>query len=235
VSGIAASVAAFLVVSRWNLAGTLTGAAIMPVIYILVSHSSLEGLDGLGRWTRRRVRGAASSADESGRASAPTIESAALGKAGEAESEPLPTGRHMTGRRVPRPSESRAQWLLAGVACLALVVSAYSVVLRPPAEETIVRETVVEKTVTVPSGGARAVALDSGEQAGGTTTSAEAGSESTDGAPGTTADPSAEQPETGTETPSTTATPTTAPGLSNEEDPPPPTTTEVETAPTSVP
>ena len=39
VSAVAASTAAFVVASRYHLAGTLGGAAVIPVIYILVSHS----------------------------------------------------------------------------------------------------------------------------------------------------------------------------------------------------
>lgn len=55
ISAIVASAVAFLVVRRWGLAGTLTGAAVIPVVYTLVSHWSAEGLDHLGRWMRRRV------------------------------------------------------------------------------------------------------------------------------------------------------------------------------------
>jgi hypothetical protein len=40
ISGVVASTAVFIVSTHWHLAGTLAGAAIVPVIYILVSHSA---------------------------------------------------------------------------------------------------------------------------------------------------------------------------------------------------
>ncbi len=55
VSAILGSTAGCLVLSRWRLAGTITGAVVVPVIYALVSHCSVESLDRLGRWARRLV------------------------------------------------------------------------------------------------------------------------------------------------------------------------------------
>lgn len=225
VSGIAASVAAFLVVSRWNLAGTLTGAAIMPVIYILISHCTLEGIDGLSGWTQRRLGGDAGPASESETDLPSTMESAA----------PEP--------RMPRRGHTRAQWVLVGVASLSLIVSLCSVVLRAPAAETILRETVV-KTVTVTSESAPAVALQSVDNTAETTTAGEAGPEGTDVTPGTTADttvdPGADQPDAGAESASTTSsnsstTSTTTPASAAEGDASSPTTSAVATSPASLP
>jgi hypothetical protein len=55
ISGIAASITAFVVVRRWGLAGTLTGAAVIPVIYAFVSHWSAEGFDRIAVWVRRNT------------------------------------------------------------------------------------------------------------------------------------------------------------------------------------
>ena len=54
ISAIGGSTAGFLVINRWGLIGTFTGAAIVPVVYTLVSHASTAGLDSVDRWLRDR-------------------------------------------------------------------------------------------------------------------------------------------------------------------------------------
>jgi len=147
VSAAAASAAAFSVVSHWRLVGTLAGAALVPVIYTLVSHWSSAGLDGAGRWVRRRVsrslslqrgsesdeglRGLEGGAPERGSVAAP--QAAARRRGG---------GRRATG----------AQWLLAASALVASVVSVCALIGLPrgeTVEKVVVQRVVVEKTVTV--------------------------------------------------------------------------------------
>jgi hypothetical protein len=136
VSGIAASVAAFLVVSRWHLAGTLTGAAIMPVIYTLVSHGSQEGLSELGRRVRRTVR---RQHDElRAHPNEPTTTQPAL-----------PASESVTSSWSAR---QRGQWMLLGISVVALGVSIWSVAVRDPGERVVVQQKVIEKTVTVTAG-----------------------------------------------------------------------------------
>ena len=177
ISAIAASAVAFFVVHRWSLAGTLTGAAVIPIVYTLVSHWSAECLDHLGKWTRRRVL-RRESIDDSIES---TVESARLGARQHLD---LPGSE---GDVAEKPSmkrrSSKLQWSLALFTSLALGVSIYSLVLSQPVEKTIVRETVIEKTVTVttpgtpgtPRGDSVAQASDAGPSATTTSSSEEPG------------------------------------------------------------
>lgn len=159
VSGIAASVAAFLVVSRWDLAGTLVGAAIMPVVGTLVSHWSLSGMDRLGERARRlRAVEDARSVSAEGEGPAQPDRSGAitenpLGLDVPEQSERSKSPKVRLGRHLGRPAA--LQWLVLSVSCLALVASVSAVALRAAGEPTIIRErviqTTVEKTVTVTS------------------------------------------------------------------------------------
>jgi hypothetical protein len=195
VSGIAASVAAFLVVSRWELAGTLTGAAIMPVVYTLVSHCSVESLDGLGKWARRRV----------GRE--PVAERAAE----EPKVSPAPPA-------IKRRAWS--QWALVGMSVLALGVSIWSVALRAPVERVLVREKVVEKTVTVTTDAADTGATKpvGGDGGSATTTTSDPGTSTT-----TSEQTGTEQTgDTGQDGTGGSSPPTTVPGASPGETTAPP-------------
>jgi hypothetical protein len=143
VSAIAASIVAFLVVSRWRLAGTLTGAALIPLVYTLVSHWASEGLKHTAKWLRRRaLRG--------GQVQEPIGPSAAESEGAVAsQNEGLISGHGArTTYRVPKRGARRAQWLLVGFASLALAVSVYALASRP-GEKVIVQERVVQKIITV--------------------------------------------------------------------------------------
>jgi len=152
-SAIAASAVAFLVVSRWGLAGTLTGAAIIPVVYTLVSHWSAESLDHLGKWIRRRVS-SSGSLDES---TEPTPPYSARSGAGQ-HADLSAGGGTLPEGQAPKRGSSGIQWSLAAFASLALAVSIYSLILSGPVETTIVRERVIEKTVAVTTQTASSVA-----------------------------------------------------------------------------
>jgi hypothetical protein len=152
-SAIAASAVAFLVVSRWGLAGTLTGAAIIPIVYTLVSHWSAESLDHLGKWIRRRVS-SSGSLDES---TEPTPPESARSGAGQ-HAELSAGGGTVPERQAPKRGSSELQWPLAAFASVALAVSIYSLILSGPVETTIVREKVIERTVTVTTQAASSVA-----------------------------------------------------------------------------
>jgi hypothetical protein len=151
-SAIAASAVAFLVVSRWSLAGTLTGAAVIPILYTLVSHWSAESLDHLGKWIRRRVS-SSGSLDES---TEPTPPESARSGAGE-HADLAAGGGIVPERQAPKRGSSGIQWSLAAFASLALAVSIYSLLLSGPVETTIVRERVIERTATVTTQAARSV------------------------------------------------------------------------------
>ena len=129
-SAVIGSTAGFLVLSRWRLAGTITGAIVVPVIYTIVSHCSHESLERMGKWARCRVgRG-----DVSIPAEAEPTES----EPGEPVTAASQTVR-LTGRRL--------QWSAATLAFMAFAVSVYSLSQSEPGT-TILREKVVQ-TVTV--------------------------------------------------------------------------------------
>ncbi|MBN1628452.1 MAG: hypothetical protein JW990_01690 [Thermoleophilia bacterium] len=139
VSAIASSTATFLLLNRLNLAGTLPGAMVVPLVGTLVGHWSNECLDCAARVARRRL-----GKDEVTESQAPPVVA-------------VTPGRSAAGRR------ALGQWLLAGFAMTALAVSLYSLTVPGPIQTVVVKERVVEKTVTVttePSdGGPVAVAL----------------------------------------------------------------------------
>ncbi|MGI5940406.1 MAG: hypothetical protein ACOX8V_06980 [Thermoleophilia bacterium] len=155
ISAIVASAVAFIVVSRWRLFGTLAGAAIVPLVYTLVSHWSTECLERLGGWIHRRAahrRAAGRVADHTVDEPIGVCESVSVDAVRSEEREgvdPLPV-RADKGEQgqVKRPS-TKVQWSLAAFACLALAISIYSFTVSKDQEKTIVREKVIEKTVTV--------------------------------------------------------------------------------------
>ncbi len=199
VSGAAASAAAFVVVSRSSLLGTPAGAAIVPIIYTLVSYASSTGLDRAGEWLQfrmpvwdRRKREPPGAGGERAPLAHESSEAPPSGPergAGE-EQRGAVTYYRTAGRRRMNP-----QWLLAGSAFVALATSVY-VVASPPAAETVekvvVQRQVIEKTVTVtteaePSDPAGAEAGTKTPERPGTSTSVStpAGPDSTDApAPG---------------------------------------------------
>jgi hypothetical protein len=127
------SIAGFLVLHRWRLAGTITGAAAMPLIYTVASHCSHASLEGMRRWVRCRVR---KSADPE--CTEPAAIAAEPETAGVADT-PAP--------RSLRPGGRVLQWSAATLALLAFTASVYSLT-HLDAGTTILRERVVE-TVTV--------------------------------------------------------------------------------------
>lgn len=152
ISAIAASTVAFLVVHRWSLAGTLTGAAVVPFVYTLVSHWSTESLDRLNRLAQKHLRrgalGGQDLADEAGFAE-------------EVGAEPLRdrTGPHartiyLTRGTAPSRTGPRLQWALAAATILAFAFSVYSFAAAGPTERIVVQKQVevVEKTVYLSSG-----------------------------------------------------------------------------------
>jgi hypothetical protein len=147
VSAILGSTAGCLVLSRWRLAGTITGAVVVPVIYTLVSHCSTESLDRLGKWARRLVHRRKSDTDLPEAETAPRTKTVSIEEAPGAETARTPA---------PRAAGARLQWSLVAFAFLAFATSVYSLVQAEPAQQTIVREKVIEnrivqKTVTVTS------------------------------------------------------------------------------------
>lgn len=142
VSAIAASTVVFLVVSRWRLAGTLTGAALIPVVYTLVSHWSSQSLDHMAKWLRRHtVRGR--SADRPARSS-PVASSL---RVAPREAVQASHGGAAAGDQIPKRGAAKTQWLLLGVASVALAVSIYSLASPGRVEKVIVHDTVIQRTI----------------------------------------------------------------------------------------
>lgn len=156
VSAAVASAAAFSVVNHWHLAGTLIGAALVPVICMLVSHCSSVSIERMVRWLRVRIgRGAA--ALEGGAQAGAEVSVAQLDASGS-ESRTGDCVEHRAGdRRLPL----RKQWLLAALTVAALAFSVYSVAslsAQKTVERVVVEKVVVEKAVTV--------ATEAGEELG---------------------------------------------------------------------
>jgi hypothetical protein len=149
VSAIVSSTAGFFVLSRWRLVGTFTGAAVVPVVYTLVSHVSSTSLNRLERWFRSRRR-CAQKVD--GREK-PDTASKSADQVLPPENHPAALEKNLESEVVQAPprirSRFRAQWALAAFAVLALAVSLYSLAQASRGEKTVVRERIIEKTVTV--------------------------------------------------------------------------------------
>jgi len=169
ISAIGGSTAGFLVIHRWGLIGTFTGAAIVPVVYTLVSHASSAGFDSMDKWLRDRRRGAGQvdsleGTDAAGQNVQPTLAPAegAPTPVQETAQTPVQKEAQTSAKREDLPAQDSkrpgatprkrgrvgAQWSLAALGVLALTLSIYSLVQAGPGERTIVRERVIEKTVT---------------------------------------------------------------------------------------
>ncbi len=133
------STTAFLVLSRWSLAGTITGAVLMPVIFTLVSFSSQETLERASKWLTRHARRRLSKAS----AKPSENEEAKAHETGRAHKE-------SSGATVAKPRARSLQWSVAILASLAFAVSIYSLTQDGTTGVTILREKVIE-TVTVTS------------------------------------------------------------------------------------
>lgn len=130
ISAIVSSTVGFLVMARWGLAGTLTGAATIPVVYTLVAHLSEQAVDRLSHWGRRRVL--RQEIEPAEKDTAKPAESA-----GPAEGEQLPA----------KPKIRAGTWAVGLAAAAALAISVYTLTL--PEEPAQVRQMIVEKTVVV--------------------------------------------------------------------------------------
>lgn len=131
------SAVGFAVLSRWHLAGTITGAILMPVIFTLVSFGSHESLDKAVGWLRRHTS----------RRSRLEEEAAATDDALVAAAEPPQTSEPQVEKK--RPAAHSLHWSVITLACLAFAVSVYSLT-HAEGGTTILREKVVQ-TVTVTS------------------------------------------------------------------------------------
>lgn len=119
VSAVAASTAAFVVTSRYHLGGTLAGAVLVPVIIILVSHTSAGGVDTLRAWIRRR-------------------------QAEDHEDEEAEEGEvDATAYRAESRGFAHSQWWLAGLAGVAVAVSVYSLMAHD--DPAVVRQMVIQR------------------------------------------------------------------------------------------
>lgn len=156
VSAIASSTAAFVVLSRWQLFGTLTGAVLWPAVATLVTHCSTESFDHVGRWVRDHGKGAKAETPAASDAGGSSQASSTAGETIEPPAESRPaesdtgeeTGKAVSDRAVRR-RVSGSQWLLATFAALALGMSLYSVLAPGPVEQIVLQERVIEHTVTV--------------------------------------------------------------------------------------
>ena len=146
------STAVFVVLSRWRLAGTITGAALVPVIFTFVSHYFTASLERMSRWARAHTARRRTH-DDSGQL--------ALFELPAEPRRVTPAAKAETP--APRTAGRALQWSVAAFALLAFATSVYSLTHTEPALHTIVREqvvqnTIVQKTVTVTAAGSSATA-----------------------------------------------------------------------------
>lgn len=128
-SAMLGSIAGFLVLSRWRLAGTITGAAMMPLVFTMVSHGSHATYEHLHKWFHRRTKKVTEgTAEETSAADSVPLEA------------PVP--------QLARPVRHSLHWSVVTLALLAFALSIYSLTSSDSASTTILREKVVE-TVTV--------------------------------------------------------------------------------------
>lgn len=127
-SAVVASIAAFLILKRWELIGTLTGAVLFPLVYTLVSHWSKRGLDRTILALRKPQGEQDAGPNEEGPSSPGDV----------GLSDP-------PQERLSIPAWTR--WLSIGLACVALGIGIYSMSLGSPTERVIVRERVIEREV----------------------------------------------------------------------------------------
>jgi hypothetical protein len=127
-SAVIASIVAFLILKRWGLVGTLTGAALFPFVHTLVSHWSHKGIDQTISVVRRRSGDGLSAPEE-----------------GE---PPSPDQLDVSGpAKKPRATPASTRWLSVGLACVALGIGVYAILLGTSGERVIVRERVIEREV----------------------------------------------------------------------------------------
>jgi hypothetical protein len=137
-SAAVASAAAFFVITRSGIAGTLAGAAVASLVYTGASHGLRHALERLVGGVRRRFLPAAKApVDE-----APTAISAE-GDGGAAAGTLLLSSpvHHRPARRVT------ATWGPVVLAAAALLTSVYSMTSGTPIERIVVRERIVERPV----------------------------------------------------------------------------------------
>lgn len=177
-SAALASAAAFFVLTRSGLAGTLAGAAVASMVYTGTSHWAGQGLERAARWWLARRGGATE-----------TMETDVAGAA--------PAGIEVVAAAAPRATRAAAAsgspslrrlartWGPVVLGVLALSASGYSLVTGSPLERVIIRERVVEKpvvqervvvhtetvTVTVPANGGQSTPTTTKPPLGATTTS----------------------------------------------------------------
>jgi hypothetical protein len=152
ISAIVGSTAGFVVLTRWRLIGTVAGAAVVPIVYSLASHFSNASLDRMEKWLRRRRRaGRLDSGETSDTSTGAVLESPSPERKSSTSGEESlsATDEGGVGASARKRGRFGAQWSLAALAVFALAVSVYSLVESSPGERTIVRERIVEKTVTV--------------------------------------------------------------------------------------
>ena len=222
-----ASSAAFYVITRSGLAGTLVGAAVASMVYTGTSHWVGSGLERCTGWWRERTVGSpgdpglAGGAAETGEVEPRSgADTSTLSATSALEAA---AGREVADFPAPPPwRRLPARWAALALAAAALGTSAYSVVSGTPIERVIVRERVVEKpviqervviqketvTVTVPAKTPSKGPTGDETPAAPTTTSTETPTTSTTTTtePGSTSTTSTEPPSTTTVPPTTSGT-----------------------------
>jgi hypothetical protein len=162
-SAALASAAAFFVITRSGLAGTLAGAAVASLVYTSTSHWGGQGLERVARWwiARRGGTGAATPVRETepapraGPMAAPGAESIAAPH--DEPTAPCDAVPVVNPSLEEVPAHTRRGRVKVGrlarrygtvvLAVAALAVSGYSLVTGAPLERVIVQERVVEKPV----------------------------------------------------------------------------------------
>ncbi len=147
ISGVVASTATFVVSSRYNLIGTVAGAVVAPVIYTLVSHGASVGVDAVGKRVRGRLgtqsAEAPDAAPTAGEGSERTPLVPTVYAVGDPTEETVLPASAAVARPAPGRSWTSSQWWLAGLACMAVLMSIYAV--ASSGGTTVVRQTVIKE------------------------------------------------------------------------------------------
>jgi hypothetical protein len=199
-SAALSSAAAFFVLTRSGLAGTLAGAAVASMVYTSTSHWGGQGLERIARWWIVRRGGVVATPPVAEPGAAPVVEPVIGSGAGSAEDVVAETALGPAGLRPWKPARLARRYGPVALAVAALAVSGYSLATGSPLERVIIHERIVEKpvvqervvvqketvTVTVPVTGEQPTTITAAPSSSSTTTSTAAPTTTTTTVPPTT-------------------------------------------------
>lgn len=156
-SAAVSSAAAFSVAEHWQLLGTVTGAALIAVVYNLVLHGFSQAWERTASWVKHLLRGKRAGDSDDDRSVRDSSSAETVAGGGEGETAFLHASPDQAaGRRsadvLAKTRGAWSQWAVAGLVLLALCSSGYALaaVLGSGDDEQVVfRDRVIEKVITV--------------------------------------------------------------------------------------